>query len=277
MNKLFELFGQRTDEKADWKSIIEAQLCPYSNNKCFKTRKSDSDISIGTCTGRFGSSGRPLIICPHRFLAQRQIFSDCLPLLRHVSGNELHIVREIQIPGGNVDYFLVTARNGTPTDFVGIELQGLDTTGSMWPARQAFLREHGLVMDSDEDGGTNPGVNWKMTAKTILIQIHHKIETFESLGQKFVLVLQNDLMSYMTKAFSFGHLSEVPQKSDSMYFHSYALDEKDGSLSLDLVRTTNRAGIATALNLGANAEMKPEELVRKIQSKMSRHTHWRPV
>lgn len=277
MSNLFELFGVRTDGKADWKKIVESQICPYTQSKCFKIRKSDATVSIGTCTGRFGASGRPLIICPHRFLANRQVFSDCLPLLKHVAGNELHIVPEIQIPGGNVDYFLVSAKDGEPTDFVGIEFQGLDTTGSMWPSRQEFLREQGFKASAGDEAGTNAGVNWKMTAKTILVQLHHKIETFEAMSRKLVLVLQSDLMDYMIREFSFGHLASPAQAADSAYFHAYTLGEKDSSLKIASVRSTNRAGIATALNLGASAEMKPEELVRKIRQKMGPQTRWKPV
>lgn len=274
MSDLFELYGVRTDAKADWKKIVDSQICPYTQRRCFKIRKSDPTVSIGTCTGRFGAAGRPLIICPNRFLANRQVFSDCLPLLKHRAGNELHIVPEIQIPGGNVDYFLVSAKDKEPADFVGIEFQGLDTTGSVWPSRQAFLREVGLNVPQGNDAGTKAGVNWKMTAKTILIQIHHKIETFEALGRKLVLVLQSDLMDYMVREFSFGHLSSPAELTDSMYFHAYLLNERDSTLKLNTVSSTNRAGISTALNLGASAEMKPEELIRKIRQKMSADTRW---
>ena len=41
------------------------------------------------------------------------------------------------------------------------------------------------------------GMNWKMTAKTILVQLHHKVDTFENLNRKLVLVLQQPLLDYM--------------------------------------------------------------------------------
>jgi hypothetical protein len=49
------------------------------------------------------------VICPYRFLERRVIFADCLGLIRHEAGDELHVVPEISIPGGSVDYFLVSA------------------------------------------------------------------------------------------------------------------------------------------------------------------------
>lgn len=85
----------------------------------------------------YGKESKDIIICPHRLLERGQIFLDCIHLLTlHEPGNELHVIPNIAIPGGNVDYFLVSARNKEVRDFVGIELQTLDTTGTIWPDRQ---------------------------------------------------------------------------------------------------------------------------------------------
>ena len=48
------------------------------------------------------------------------------------------------------------------------------------------LKELGLS-NSNKDVESKPfGMNWKMTAKTILVQLHHKIETFESINKHLV-------------------------------------------------------------------------------------------
>lgn len=47
VSKVRELFGQYCSEDANIESVLENQLCPYNNKKCFKTRKSDSETSIG--------------------------------------------------------------------------------------------------------------------------------------------------------------------------------------------------------------------------------------
>ena len=104
-------------------------------------------------------------------------------LTLHEPGNELHIVPELSIPGGSIDYFLVSAKKGSVKDFVGIELQTLDTTGTVWPERQRFLKAQGMrVQKRDTDSPKPFGMNWKMTAKTTMIQLHHKVETFEHLA-----------------------------------------------------------------------------------------------
>jgi hypothetical protein len=145
MNKIIDLFGYDTtaSSEPDWQQVLAGQHCPFVAKRCYKVRKSQPEISIGTCT--VGYSEEPIVICPLRLLERRQIFTDCLHLLTgHEPGNELHMVPEITVPGGSVDYVLASIRNGKVRDFVGIELQTLDTTGTVWPERQRFLASRGI-------------------------------------------------------------------------------------------------------------------------------------
>lgn len=253
MSNVAELFGHSsTEPDQNWETIILEQRCPFLGRRCYKVRKSEPDISIGTCTVLYGNAGEPVIICPARLIERRQIFVDCLHLLTtHEPGNELHIVSEVSIPGGSVDYFLVSARDGRVRDFVGIELQTLDTTGTVWPERQRLLKELNVLRtDNAEASEKGFGMNWKMTAKTILVQMHHKIQTFEHVNKKLVLITQDRLLAYMTKEFNFGHLSNPPSLGDPMHFHAYRMAQhSDGSyhLALQSRLSTDTAGIAQCL------------------------------
>lgn len=233
MSKVRELFGQYCSEDANIESVLENQLCPYNNKKCFKTRKSDSETSIGTCTVNY--QNKDIIICPNRLTEKSQIFVDCLHLLTlHEPGNELYIIPEVTIPGGHVDFFLVSAKNKKVKDFVGIELQTMDTTGTVWPERQRLLDEHGSYVPKDDINNKKPfGMNWKMTAKTILVQMHHKAQTFENLNKHLVLIIQKPLYEYMRKEFSFSHIQGV-RVGDAVHFHSYDVVEEDNGLHLAL-------------------------------------------
>ena len=139
------------------------KYCPFLERTCDKIRKTIPPVIIGTCSVRSSKSGNAgLLICPHRFLERKQIFLDCIHLLTlHEPGNELHRIQEFSIPGGSVDYVLASVKNGKVVDFVGIELQALDTTGSLWGARQRFLRSQGLNVENDDKVGTS-GINWMM-------------------------------------------------------------------------------------------------------------------
>lgn len=271
MSRIKELFTFSVDRgDINWSKIIDSQQCRYSSKKCFKVRKSQADISIGTCTVQYGKEKRDVIICPHRLLERKQIFIDCLHLLTlHTPGNELHLIPEVSIPGGSVDYFLVsTDSNRKVKDFVGIELQTMDTTGTIWPERELTLKEMGLK-DAEVIDKKSYGMNWKMTAKTILVQLHHKINTFESLNKHLVLVIQDCLLYYIKKEFSFSHISAQALVGESMHFHSYCLkkEEQDYKLVLESRYSTDSNGISKLLGLNANLQF--EEIAKILETKIS--------
>lgn len=278
MSRLLELYGISTfAEGTPWSDIVDNEQCPFIGRKCLKVRKSQPDITIGTCSVIYGTNRLPVLICPHRLLERNQIFADCWKLLTlYEPGDQLHIISEVTIPGGSVDYFLVSAQEGKVTDFVGIELQTLDTTGTVWPKRQEFLLEQGV------DIGTHPtdleksfGMNWKMTAKTILMQLHHKIHTFESINKHLVLVIQNPLLAYMQSNFRLDHLSQPTRLGDSFHIHAYSIQRNDNyhfRLKLDARLSTDANGIATSLGMQADPKLDLEEITKMLESKINDET-----
>lgn len=276
--RIAEFFSFSTKhDHIDWNEVISTQHCCYLNRKCIKVRKSEPDISIGTCTVQYGKENQEVIICPHRLIEKRQIFIDCIHLLTlHEPGNELHVIQEVNIPGGSVDYFLASVRDNKVIDFVGIELQTLDTTGTVWPERQRLLSDLDILEEPKEGYGDKPyGMNWKMTAKTILVQLHHKIETFEHLGKHLVLVLQDHLLNYMKKEFSFSHLNTLPKIGDPMHFHAYKLDlgnDQNYHIKLSERLSTDSIGLASAMGLKAEAKIGYELIIKTIEAKISSKT-----
>ena len=273
--KVAELFGRSTrgSTPPNWAELVRKQPCPFLNRKCIKTRKSEPTVAIGTCTLEYGTDSKTVSICPHRLLERKQIFTDCLHLLtNHEPGNELHIVQERSIPGGNIDYFLVSAKSRKVQDFVGIELQTLDTTGTIWPERQRFLDEQGIrVKRADTESTKSFGMNWKMTAKTALVQLHHKIETFENINKHLVLVAQDHLVDYMRHEFSFSHLHEPARLGDAMQFHVYGLANSESGLRLELRSrlSTDQAGIAACLGLKASAKVELQQIINTLEASLS--------
>ena len=270
MSKVKELFGVYCNENADLTRVVSQQQCPFSGKKCYKTRKSDPGTAIGTCTVQYQANN--IIICPNRLLENNQIFIDCLHLLTlHEPGNELYVIPEVSIPGGNVDYFLVSAKDGKVKDFTGIELQTMDTTGTVWPERQRLLNEHGFIVDSADVENKNPfGMNWKMTAKTILIQMHHKSETFEYLNKHLVLIIQKPFFDYINREFSFSHIQGA-RIGDPVHIHAYDFKEtaKKLKLSLDTRISTDSEGIAKSLGLNAQPKVELEALIATLEQKLS--------
>jgi hypothetical protein len=249
--------------------------CPFTNTKCFKVRKSQPELSIGTCTVRYGRDKKDILICPNRLVERKQVFTDCLHLLTvHEPGNALHIVPELAIPGGSVDYFLVSARRGKVKDFVGIEFQTLDTTGTVWPERQRALKQFGLrARAADIKSKKGFGMNWKMTAKTILVQMHHKVETLEHINKRLVLVIQDHLLEYLRRQFNFAHLHNG-RVGDSVHFHSYKRNETDGSFQIEFHErlSTDAAGVAECLGLQAESKIELQTIIADLERKISPNT-----
>ena len=159
-------------------------------------------------------------------------------------------------------------------DFVGIELQTLDTTGTVWPERQRFLQRHGIaVKETDITSKRGFGMNWKMTAKTILMQLHHKIHTFEHLSKHLVLVAQDCLIDYMQREFSFEHIQDA-RLGHPMHFHSYELLAETSSYRIQLLErwSTDANGIAQCLGLQTSPRVELEAMLRQIQEKLSQST-----
>jgi hypothetical protein len=271
MSKVLELYGRATSEVIDWRSLVAGQHCPFLDRKCQKIRKSDPNITIGTCTVSHGTPPGPVVICPFRLLERSQIFTDCIHLLSlHEPGNELRVISELTVPGGSIDYCVVSVRAGKVIDFVGVELQTLDTTGTVWPQRQKFLREHQIKVRSADAKSTRLfGMNWKMTAKTTLVQLHHKIQTLEHIGKHLVLVLQDALLAYMRRAFAFEHIERV-RNGDAMHFHAYALLTERNAFRLRLVdrASTDSAGIARCLGLQGRANVELADILKRIEAKL---------
>ena len=279
VTRIAELFGVRTNSAsvANWQDIVNGRLCPYLARPCVKTRKSSPEVAIGTCSVYYGSQRGEIIICPHRLLTpQRQVFFDCIHLLTlHEPGNQLHVVSELSLPGGSVDYVVVSVRNSHVVDFVGVELQTLDTTGTVWPERQRFLQATGIpVEQTDASSGKSFGMNWKMTAKTTLVQLHHKSETFQSLNKHIVVVIQDVLLNYLRRNFQFGPFSQS-RNGDPVQVHSYSINPNEsGVVQLQLSEriSTDSQGIATSLGLQQDANVELRNIAAQLEAKISDET-----
>lgn len=121
-------------------------------------------------------------------------------------------------------------------------------------------------------------MNWKMTAKTTLVQLHHKVPTFEAVGHQLVLVLQDDLMGYLQREFAFGHVGSASD-DHPMQFHAYGVHPGDQTQSgLELVErlSSDTEGVRRCLDLQTEARVDSEELVAQLRRKLGPTTLFRP-
>lgn len=112
-------------------------------------------------------------------------------------------------------------------------------------------------------------MNWKMTLKTILVQMHHKSETFEYLNKHLVLIIQKPLYERMYSDFNFNDISGV-RIGDPVHIHSYDFIRKNNklNLSLDTRVSTDSAGIANCLGLKAESKMELQDIINILEPKL---------
>lgn len=263
-NPILELYGipVHSSQERDWAPISAEARCPFLNDRCRKTRKSNPNETIGTCS--ISHSQKNLVMCPYRMLEQNQIFHHCIPLLQSAAGDAIHIVPEVQVPGGNI--CLVAVRHNEIADFVGIELQSVDTTGTLWPHRQNLLPQ----ADQMRNSVGSFGINWKMTAKTILIQFLHKTRTYEELNKKLVIVFQDHLFDYIRREFQFDELPEAGNEH-SLPIHVYTFQQIGASYTLQITKRYGLTSeyVANSLGLRRNSNTELDAIIRRLASKVS--------
>jgi len=152
-----------------------------------------------------------------------------------------------------------------------VELFGKSTNNINLDWR-TITEELGIIKNTVESNKIY-GINWKMTTKTTLMQLHHKISTFEYLQKHLVLIIQDIFLDYMKKKFNFKNINNPSLLGDSLQFHSYFLTDKDNqSLKLKERLSTNSIGIAECLRLNAEKNVDLEIMLDAIEKKISNNT-----
>ena len=224
VNEMYGLYVNGSDTP-DLTDSLANQICPLTGKRCGKRRKSVNE-TIGTCSvlakDSVSNEDLPMLICPDRLIEGNRIFLDCIDLISSsIPGSDLYLIPEVKTSAGRLDYVLAAFRDGHPVDFVGIELQTLDTTGSVWPNRQRLLCDLGYMQsDTPKTDKQEYSINWKMTGKTILTQIVQKGQLFETFNRHLVLICQTPLYDYMEQAFNFSEVEDDNHRNH-IHFHCY--------------------------------------------------------
>lgn len=190
--KLVELFGYAPDDNT--KAALaprKSSNCPFIGGRCIKQFK--SGLVSGACTLK-PTSSEPVICCPNRLygdsykvlldvavdafgpdmrLCHNQTESvgdgrDVIVFGKHW-GKELRLPSRISGGGYFVDWILARlAPDRSLAEFVAIELQTMDTTGS-YEAQVHRMLGTGIVLPEKSSN-----INWENVSKRILPQIIFK-------------------------------------------------------------------------------------------------------
>lgn len=189
--RLVELFGyaptDRSSASLKWR---EKSRCPFVKGPCVKTQ------TPGACTVQ-QSAGGAVICCPVRLYAEEykillhvadRAFGQGVELISPAEATSVehdgkkvimfgkHSGQELKLPkrsGMSGAYFVdwILARMGVDghlAEFVAVEVQSIDTTGSYQDQLRAFQR------GEEYQGWSKAGLNWENVSKRILPQIIYK-------------------------------------------------------------------------------------------------------
>jgi len=190
---IFEFFGFSPADHSEAALAFRKTFdCPFVGGQCIK-RFRRSGIISGACTVKPVTTG-PVICCPNRMYADG--YRVLLDVARAAFGPEVRLCRthadakgdgcdvyvfgkrwgkELRLPsrgiGGRyfVDWILALVdQSHELQDFVAIELQTMDTTGSYEAEVQAYYH------NEKPAGLSQAGINWENVSKRILPQIIYK-------------------------------------------------------------------------------------------------------
>jgi len=149
----------------------------------------------------------------------------------------------------------------------------------VWPERQRFLIAAGVLPADTSVERKRFGMNWKMTAKTILVQMSHKVAAFAHVNRHLVLVSQSQLLGYMRSNFSFDHYADPADTADTFHIHAYSLRLDRDRLSLRLAEriSTDAAGVELSLRRRSECGIGERSLLDALSAKVSPRTLFNPV
>lgn len=281
MSEVNEMFGMYTGGAPfpDLTKALQTQKCPFNGRQCYKTRKSDPNTAIGICSLSFRNVDQPVLICPEPLTKNGKIFTDCLPFIASsIPGSDLYLIPEVETSVGRIDYVLSAFKGRTPVDFVPIELQTLDTTGSIWNERQRLLQQHGYNAQEGEAKSSTAALNWKMTGKTILAQLVQKSQLFSSMNKNLVLVCQTPLYERMSEDFNFAGVREATM-SDVLHFHiyDYKLDTSKMKLSLSMRKSAGIEVVEHIMGGQSDGESEYRTFCQTLAARMKDEYRFTPV
>lgn len=236
-----EVLGKPASEGAN---PANAQyICPFINARC--TKRSQRFVgSFPVCSIYRGSqcTENLVCVCPKRFMATsflQDVVEHCWTGTRP---ENLEYVPEVKMGGiGTVDYVIADLDNNRAVvnNFVSVELQAIDITGSYEPAYRALLDGKNLAEKPIY------GFNWANVRKRYIAQLISKGFFHQQWGSKIVSVVQDHVFNYFGDKLGFDEIA-VGRADIVFLVYRYERSEPSGerhNLVLDRVFGTSHSSL----------------------------------
>lgn len=207
--------------------------CPFIGARCAKRSQRFSG-SFPVCSIYRGSpSTQNLVcVCPKRFMATSFLADVVEHCWTEGQPEHLEYVAEVKMGGiGTVDYVVADlgSDRSVVNNFVSVELQAVDITGSYEPAYQALL--NGELLERKP----TYGFNWANVRKRYITQLISKGFFHQQWGSKIVSVVQDHVFNYFGEKLGFDEIA-IPRADIVFLVYKYSDTESRGAKSLVLDR-----------------------------------------
>ncbi len=219
-----EVLGKKTLKGAD--PAASNFECPFIRSRCPKRSTQLPDEPYPVCTlWKNGPATNPdedlIFVCPKRFYAVdflTEVIQHCWP---GAAPANPQIAREVKMTGfGNVDFVIADVKDDNEIEqFLSVELQAIDITGSAFAAYQALR--------AAQDLATRPtyGFNWDNVYKRYITQLIRKGYFHHHWKSKIVAVIPEQVYRYIHSRAAFMKTNDV--KNDptvNIIFMTYCLE-----------------------------------------------------
>lgn len=217
-----EILGQPAEQMPN--PVNEDYLCPYRNSECSK-RSQKMRGPFPVCSvfrkRRTDSEAVPIVVCPRRLYAAdiyNDVIKHCWPGSAPVNPIAVHEIKMGQV--GNVDMVIADLSDDGQSveNFVSIELQAIDITGSYEPAYSC------IVLNNELEKRPTYNFNYKNVQKRFITQMIDKGYYHHHWGTKIIAVVQDIIFDELKSRLNFA---DTDIDSSEIIFMQYSMVLED--------------------------------------------------
>jgi hypothetical protein len=200
--------------------------CPFIKSRCTKRSTNLPGEPYPVCSlwrkgdGNTDPKQDLIFVCPKRFYAVdflKDVIEHCWP---GEKPKNPRFAPEVKMAGfGNVDFVIADVHdNGEVGDFLSVELQAIDITGSVFKAYRALRDGKNL------DKRPTYGLNWDNVYKRYVTQLIRKGYFHHHWKSKIIAVIPDQVYRYITSRADFIRSSDVKSTQVNIIFMTYRLE-----------------------------------------------------
>lgn len=225
-NIIGEVLGRKAHKGFD--PAATGYECPFIKKPCLKRSKQLADnepypiCSLWKRTDGVAVASDDLVfVCPKRFYAVdflKEVVEHCWP---GEAPKNPRVAPEVKMAGfGNVDFVIADVQeNGEVDQFLSVELQAIDITGSVFKAYE------GLRTNQDIEKRPTFGFNWDNVYKRYVTQLIRKGYFHHHWKSKIVAVIPEQVYQYITSRADFIRSPDVRSTQVNIIFLTYRLED----------------------------------------------------